>query len=106
MSTALPAAPVPLIMPWDTSLPPVYTTSGHLAFPTGRTTDAKPNMELDVPRFQADLSALTPGHQAQPLSVYGTSPNFPNGYMENFTVGIEQTIKDVVVNVSYVGTEG
>ena len=105
--TALPAAPVPFNNAVTTlRLPPVYTTSGHLAFPTGRTTDAKPNMELDVPRFQADLSALTPGHQAQPLSVYGTSPNFPNGYMENFTVGIEQTIKDVVVNVSYVGTEG
>ena len=59
-----------------------------------------------MPRFQADLSALTPGHQAQPLTVYGTPPNVPNGYIENFTAGIEQTFKDVVINASYVGTEG
>jgi hypothetical protein len=105
--TALPSAPVPFQNALTTlQLPPVYTTSGHLAFPTGRTNDVAPNTELDVPRFQADLSALTPGHQAQPLTVYGTPPNVPNGYMENFTAGIEQAFKDVVVNASYVGTEG
>ncbi len=105
--TALPGAPVPFNNAVTTlQLPPVYTTSGQLAFPTGRTTDVKPNTELDVPRYQADLSALTPGHQPQPLAVYGTPPNVPNGYMENFTVGIEQTFKDVVVNASYVGTAG
>ncbi len=105
--TALPAAPVPFQSAVTTlQLPPVYTTSGQLAFPTGRTTDVAPNTQLDVPRFQADLSAPTPGHQPQPLAVYGTSPNVPNGYMENFTAGIEQTFKDVVVNASYVGTAG
>jgi hypothetical protein len=77
-----------------------------LAFPTGRTNDVAPNTELDVPRFEADLSALTPGHQPQPLSVFGTAPNLPNGYMENYTAGIEQTFKDVVLNASYVGTAG
>jgi hypothetical protein len=105
--TALPDAPVPfrnVLTPVE--LPPVYTTSGQLAFPTGRTTDVKPNTLLDVPRFQADLSAVTPGHQPQPLTVYGTPPIFPNGYIENFTAGIEQRIKDVVVNASYVGTQG
>jgi hypothetical protein len=105
--TALPAAPVPFENAVTTlQLPPVYTTSGQLAFPTGRTTDAAPNTLLDVPRFQAGLSALTPGHQAQPLTVYGTPPNFSNGYMENFTAGIEHTFKDVVVNAAYVGTAG
>ena len=105
--TALPATPVPFNNAVTAlQLPPVYTTSGQLAFPTGRTTDVPPNTELDVPRFQADLSALTPGHQAQPLTVYGTPPNVPNGYIENFTAGIEQTFKDVVINASYVGTEG
>ena len=59
-----------------------------------------------MPRFQADLSALTPGHQPQPLSVFGMSPDFPNGYIENYTAGIEQTFKDVVVNASYVGHRG
>ncbi len=105
--TALPAAPVPFQNAVTTlQLPPVYTTSGQLAFPTGRTTDVAPNTQLDVPRFQADLSALTPGHQPQPLAVFGTSPNLPNGYIENYTAGIEQTFKDVVVNASYVGTAG
>ena len=34
------------------------------------------------------------------------SPNLPNGYIESYTAGIEQTFKDVVVNASYVATEG
>ena len=105
--TALPGTPVPFQNAVVTlQLPPVYTTSGQLAFPTGRTTDVAPNTELDVPRYQADLAALTSGHQAQPLLVYGTSPELPYGYIETYTAGIEQTIKDIVVNASYVATEG
>jgi hypothetical protein len=105
--TASPAAPVPFENAVATlQLPPVYTTSGQLAFPTGRTTDVAPNTELDVPRFQTDLSALTPGHQPQPLAVFGTPSDLPNGYIENFTAGIEQKFNDVVVNVAYVGTAG
>src|SRR5208282_5572736 len=97
--TASPAAPVPFKNALATlQLPPVYTTTGQLAFPTGRPNDVAPNTELDVPRFQAALSALTPGHQAQPLAVFGTPPNFPNGYIESFTAGIEQRFNDVVVN--------
>ena len=87
-------------------LPPVYTTSGQLAFPTGRTSDVAPNTEIDVPRFQTDLSALTPGHQPQPLSVFGMAPDFRNGYIGNYTAGIEQTFKDVVFSASYVATVG
>jgi len=104
---ALPSVPVPFANRVVTlQLPPVYTTSGQLAFPTGRTTDVAPNTELDVPRFQADLSALVPGHQAQPLSVYGMAPDIRNGYIVSYTAGIEQTFKDVVINVSYVATAG
>ena len=105
--TALPSAPVPFAnAAVPIQLPPVYTTSGNLAFPTGRTTDVAPNTLLDVPRFQTDLSAVTPGHQPQPLSVYGTSPNLPNGYTENFTARTEQTVKGLVISASYVGTAG
>jgi len=105
--TASPAAPVPFKNAVETlPLPPLYTISGQLAFPTGRTNDVAPNTELDVPRFQAALSALTPGHQPQPLALFGTPQDFPNGYIENFTAGIEQTFNDVVLNVSYVGTAG
>ena len=42
--TALPATPVPFEDAVMTlHLPPVYTTSGQLAFPTGRTNDVAPN---------------------------------------------------------------
>ncbi|MGO8786360.1 MAG: hypothetical protein ACLQVL_03120 [Terriglobia bacterium] len=80
--TALPSAPVPFAdAVMALQLPPAYTTSGKLAFPTARTTDVAPNTELDVQRFQADLSALTPGHEAQPLSVFGMAPDIHNGYV-------------------------
>jgi hypothetical protein len=105
--TALPGTPVPFrnaVTPLQ--LPPVYTTSGQLAFPTESTTAVPPNTLLDVPRFQADLAALIPGHEPQPLSVFGTSPVLPYGYIESYTAGIEHTFKDIVVNASYVGTEG
>ena len=105
--TASPATPVPFEDAVMTlQLPPVYTTSGQLAFPTGRTNDVAPNTLLDVPRFQADLSALTPGHQAQPLLVFGMSPNLPPGYIVSYTAGLERTFKDVVINASYVATLG
>lgn len=104
---ALPSAPVPFADHVVTlQLPQVYTTSGQLAFPNGRTTDVAPNTLLDVPRFQADLSALVPGHQPQPLSVFGMAPDIRNGYIESYTAGIEQTFRDVVVNASYVATAG
>lgn len=103
--TALPSTPVPFSDAVNAlQLPPVYTTAGQLAFPNGRTTEVAPNTQLDVPRFQTDLAALTPGHQAQPLAVFGTSPNLPNGYIENITAGIEQTFNDIVITAAYVGT--
>jgi hypothetical protein len=105
--TALPGVPVPFknaVVP--VPFPPVYTTSGAPAFPNGNTMDVPPNTQLDVPRFQADLSELIPGHQPQPLSVFGMSPDIRNGYIASYTAGIEQTFKDVVINVSYVGTAG
>jgi hypothetical protein len=105
--TALPGAPVPFENAVTTFLlPPVYTTAGSLAYPTLRTSEVAANTEADMPRFLADLSALTPGHQPQPISVFGMQPNFRNGYIGSYTAGIEQTFKDVVFNASYVGTAG
>ncbi len=105
--TALPGAPTPFDNGVTTlQLPPIYTTSGQLAFPTGRTSDVAPNTAIDVPRFQTDLSALTPGHQPQPLLAYGMAANFRNGYIGNYTAGIDHTFKDVVLSVSYVATVG
>ena len=105
--TAQPGAPVPFSNSVTTfQLPTVYTTSGREAVPGGNTALVPPNTELDMPRFQADLSALTPGRQPQPLSMFGMSPDIRTGYIENFTAGIEHSWKDVVLSAAYVGTAG
>jgi hypothetical protein len=105
--TSMPGTPLPFENAVTTlQLPPVYTTSGQLALATGRTSDVAPNTKIDVPRFQSDLSAVTPGHQPQPLSVSSMAADFHNGYIGNYTAGIAQTVKDVVFSASYVATVG
>jgi hypothetical protein len=105
--TALPGAPVPFENAVQAfQLPPVYTIAGQLVFASGNTRDVAPNTEIDVPRFQADLSALTPGHEPQLLSEFGMAPSFRNGYIGSYTAGLERTFKDVVFNASYVATVG
>ncbi|MGO8793011.1 MAG: carboxypeptidase regulatory-like domain-containing protein [Terriglobia bacterium] len=105
--TALPGVPVPFANAVTTvPLPSVYTVSGQPAFPSGRTNQVSPNTPIDVPRYQADLSALTPGNQPQLLSVFGMDSNFRNGYIGNYTAGIEQTLKDLAFSASYVATAG
>ncbi|HET7840603.1 MAG TPA: TonB-dependent receptor, partial [Terriglobia bacterium] len=42
--------------------PTAYTPQGQLVFPDRRTETVAPNTEIDLARFQADLTALTPGH--------------------------------------------
>ena len=59
-----------------------------------------------MPRYLTALSALTPGDQAQSLSVFGMARTFRNGYMGNYTAGVEQTFKDVVLSAAYVATVG
>jgi hypothetical protein len=105
--TALPGAPVPFENAVQTfQLPPVYTPAGQLVFASGNTRDIAPNTEVDVPRFQTEFSALTPGDQPQLLSVSGMAPDFRNGYIGSYTAGVEKTFKDVVFNASYVATVG
>ena len=105
--TALPGGPVPFHNAVTTlQLPPVYTTSGQLAYPKNSTSEIAPDTEIDVPRYQAALSALTPDDQPQPLSLFGMDPNFRDGYMVNYTAGIERTVNDVVLTASYVATAG
>jgi hypothetical protein len=105
--TALPGAPVPFENDVKTTpLPPVYTTAGQLVFAGGSTRGVAPNTEVDVPRFQADLAALTPGHQPQLFSASGIIPTFRNGYIGSYTAGVERTLKDVTLSASYVATVG
>jgi len=105
--TAVPGVSVPFQNAVATlQLPPVYTTAGQLAYPSLRTSEIAPNTEADMVRFQADLTALTPTHQVQPLAAFGMQPDFRNGYVASYTAGVEQTFKDVVLTASYVATVG
>ncbi|HTB91215.1 MAG TPA: TonB-dependent receptor [Candidatus Sulfotelmatobacter sp.] len=105
--TALPGVPVPFsntIVPLQ--VPEPYTTSGQLLFPSGSTSNVAANTPIDLPRFQQDLEALTPGDQTQLLSVSGMSRNFKNGYIGTYTAGFDHDFGIVRWNAAYVGTAG
>jgi hypothetical protein len=88
------------------NLPTLYTTTGQIAVPGGNTRVVPANTNLDMPRFESDLSDLTPGHQPQPLAMAGMAPDIRTGYIVSQTASLEQTVKDVVLAASYVGTAG
>jgi hypothetical protein len=105
--SATPGAPLPLADAVTAfNLPTLYTTSGQVAVPGGNTRIVPANTNLDMPRFESDLSALTPGHQPQPLAMAGMAPDIRTGYIVSQSASVEQTVKDVVLGVSYVGTAG
>ncbi len=87
-------------------LPPAYSTSGQLVFPTGRTEDVRPNTILDVARFQVDVAALTPGHETQLPSASGIARNFRNGYIATYAAGFDHGFRDVKFSAAYVATIG
>ena len=60
---------------------------GQLLFPNGDLQPRAPNTEVDLPRYQDDLRALTPGNQVQLLTMIGFAKNFRSGYIETFTAG-------------------
>ena len=104
---ARPGVPIPFantVIP--VNLPPPYTTSGQLLFPNGNTTGAAPNTEIDLVRYQNDLTALTPGHQLQLLTVVGMAKNFGNGYIGSYTAGVDHDFGDVKFSAAYVATAG
>ncbi len=104
---ARPGIPVPFqnaVVP--VNLPPPYTTGGQPLFPKGGATGAAPNAAIDLVRYQNDLTALTPGHQLQLLSMIGFAKNFRNGYITSYTAGIDHDFGDVKFTAAYVGTAG
>jgi hypothetical protein len=106
-ATALPDAAVPFqdsAVP--VNLPTAYNIQGQPIFATGRSQDVPSNTEIDLPRFQKDLAALTPGDQVQLLSIVGIAKNFGNGYIGSWTAGIDHDFHDVKFNASYVATAG
>ncbi len=105
--TASPGEPVPFqkSVP-HLNLPPVFTPQGEPVFATGRSTDVRPNTEIDLQRFEDDLAAVTPGNQIQTPLIFGMSGDFANGYIESSTAGLEHNFGDVDLTVSYVATTG
>src|SRR5581483_1497068 len=87
-------------------LPPAYASNGQLVFPAGTTQSVRPNTILDLDRWAADISALTPGNQVQLPSVSGIDRNFRNGYIGTFTAGFDHDFRDVKLSAAYVGTVG
>jgi len=88
------------------SVPPVYTVSGQQIYAQSPSTAVPPNTPLDLLRFQRDLTALTPGHELQLLSLGGISPDFRNGYIATYSAGFEHSFGDVNLSASYVATAG
>lgn len=88
------------------AFPPIYTVGGQQIYAQGPTTAVPPNTQLDLIRFQRDLTALTPGHELQLLGATGISPDFRNGYIGTYTTGFEHSFGDVKLSASYVATVG
>jgi len=106
--TALPGTPIPFADAVELpSFPVPYTTVGQPLFPGGRTTAVAPNTPLDLPRFENQLTALTPGRQLQLLSLFGMERDFRNGYIGSTTAGIDHDFgAGVKFNAAYVATVG
>lgn len=105
--TALPGAPVPFenaVTPFN--VPPVYTPQGKLVFTTGNSKDVPANTVIDLQRFEGDLAARSPGHQLNPLTIFGIAPNLRNGYVATYSAGFEHSFGDVKVSADYVATMG
>jgi hypothetical protein len=87
-------------------LPPVYTPGGSLVFASGDSKQVPANTLMDVLRFEQGLAALSPDHQITPLTVFGMSPLFQNGYIATWTAGVEQKLAGAALSAAYVGTAG
>ena len=88
------------------ALPPIFTVGGEQIYAQGPASAVPPNTQLDMARFQRDLTALTPGHQPQLLGANAMSQDFRNGYIGTYTAGFEHSFGDVKMSASYVATAG
>ncbi len=105
--TAFPNTPIPFhntAVPLQ--LPTVYTTSGQPLFPGGDSANVPANTPIDVPRYQNEVEALTPGDETQLLNASFISRNFRNGYIGTYSLGFDHDFGLMTLNVTYVGTAG
>lgn len=101
-SSAIPFQNIVAVIP----LPPAYDVAGNLIFPNGQSTDAKPNTIMDLQRYQDDVAAEVPGHQAQLPALAAVAWNFRNGYIGSWTLSVQRQFGDFDAKVAYVGTAG
>jgi len=80
--------------------------SGQQLFANGTTAGVPANTPLNLPRFQSDLTALTPGNEVQLLAISGFAKNFRNGYIGSYTAGIDHDFGDLKFTAAYVATAG
>ena len=85
-------------------LPTFYSISGQDVYASGKTNTVAPNTVLDVERYQRDLAALSPGSQFTPLNLAAIDRRFGNGYLQTWTLGVEQQLGKLTADASYVGT--
>jgi hypothetical protein len=104
--SATPGSPIP----FDNSVtslvpPPIYTPQGALIDPA-KSSQWAGNTPIDVVRFEKDLAALLPGNAIQPVQGNSTAQNFRNGYVNTYTLGIQQQFLGLDVSASYIGLTG
>jgi Carboxypeptidase regulatory-like domain len=87
-------------------LPTAYDTAGNVIFPNGRSTSALPNTVMDLQRYQNDVAAATPGHQAQLPALSAVASNFRNGDIASWTLSVDHDFGDFKASAAYVGTAG
>jgi len=106
-ATALPGTPIPFHNEFVPQVLPVpYDIHGQLIYPKGRSTEAAPNTQIDLQRYQNDLAELTPGNQIQLPVAIGIARDFRNGSIGSYTLGVDHRFGDVKASVSYVATAG
>jgi hypothetical protein len=104
--SARPGSPIP----FDNSVaslvpPPIYTPQGALIDPA-KSSQWEGNTPVDVVRFEQELAALLPGNAIRPVQGNSTAQNFRNGYLNTYTLGIQQKVLGLDVSASYIGLAG
>jgi TonB dependent receptor len=105
--TALPDVAVPFHnTAVSLALPEVFSTAGQPVFPSGDSSRAPANTQVDLQRFQNDLAAITPGNEVQLFNLGVIDRHFRNGYIGAYTAGVDHDFGNVKLSVAYVATAG
>lgn len=59
---------------------------------------------MDVNRYEKDLASVTASGAVSALNLSGVNPNFGNGTLYTWTLGLERRIANLTADLNYVGT--